>query len=43
LQLTDTKKAVLVRADLSNERIPAVNDDPHASQVAIYNYVKGLQ
>src|SRR5436190_4222476 len=43
LQLTDTKKAVLVRADLSNERIPAVNDDPHASQEAIYNYVKGLQ
>ena len=43
LQLTDTKKAVFFRADLSNEKIPATNDDPHASQEAIYNYVKRLQ
>ena len=43
LQLSDTRKAVLFRADLSNERIPAANDKPHASQEAIYNYVKGLQ
>ena len=43
LQLNDTKKAVLFRADLSNERIPFVNDKSHASQEAIYNYVKDLQ
>ena len=43
LQLSDTKKAVLFKADLSNEKIVAANDDPHASQEAIYNYVKGLQ
>src|SRR6187455_35527 len=43
LQLSDTKKAVLFRADLSNEKIPTVNDNPHASQEAIYNYVRGLQ
>src|SRR6186713_2512242 len=41
LQLNDTKKAVLFRADLSNEKIVAANDNPHASQEAIYNYVKG--
>src|SRR6187455_2297997 len=43
LQLNDTKKAVLFRADLSNEKIPAVNETSHASQEAIYNYVKGVQ
>ena len=43
LQLSDTKKAVLFRADLSNEKTLAANDNPHASQEAIYNYVKGLQ
>jgi len=43
LQLSDTKKAVLFRADLSNEKIPAVNVTTHASQESIYNYVKGLQ
>jgi len=43
LQLNDTKKAVLFRADLSNERILTVNDKPpNASQEAIYQYVKNL-
>ena len=42
LQLSDTKKAVFFRADLSNERMPADNDKAIASQEAIYNYVKGL-
>jgi len=32
-----------VRADVINEKIVAANDNPHASQEAIYNYVKGLQ
>jgi polyphosphate kinase len=40
LQLSDTKKAVLFRADLSNEKILAVNNQSVASQEAIYNYVK---
>jgi len=43
LQLSDTKKAVLFRADLSNEKIVDSSDKPYASQEAIYNYVKGLQ
>ncbi|HEX6846105.1 MAG TPA: polyphosphate kinase 1 [Chitinophagaceae bacterium] len=40
LQLTDTRKAVFFRADLSNEKIPGDNSIP--AQEAIYNYVKGL-
>lgn len=42
LQLSDTKKAVLFMADLSNEKILAVNDRSVASQEAIYQYVKNL-
>jgi polyphosphate kinase len=42
IQLSDTKKAVLFRADLSNEKILTVNDQSVASQEAIYNYVKNL-
>jgi len=42
LQLNDTKKAVLVRADLSNEKILAVGDKSIPAQEAIYNYVKDL-
>ncbi len=43
LQLSDTKKAVLFRADLSNEKILSVNNQSVASQEAIYNYVKSLK
>ena len=42
LQLNDTKKAVLVRADLSNEKILAIGDESIPAQEAIYNYVKDL-
>ena len=42
LQLTDSKKAVLFRADLSNERILTVGEKPIASQEIIYEYVKNL-
>ena len=42
LQLSDTKKAVLFRADLSNEKILTVGDRSIAAQEAIYQYVKNL-
>ena len=42
LQLNDTKKAVLFRADLSNEKILTIGDKSMPAQEAIYNYVKGL-
>jgi polyphosphate kinase len=42
LQLSDTKKAVFFRADLSNEKISAHSNNGIASQEAIYHYVKGL-
>ena len=42
LQLNDTKKAVLFRADLSNEKILTTGDRSIPSQEAIYNYVKDL-
>jgi polyphosphate kinase len=41
-QLSDTKKAVLFTADLSNEKIPSINEKPVAAQEAIYQYVKSL-
>ena len=41
LQLSDTKKAVFFRADLSNEKILSAGES-FASQEAIYNYVKDL-
>ena len=40
LQLSDTKKAVIFGADLSNQRIHAVGDKSIAAQEAIYQYVK---
>ena len=42
LQINDTKKAVLFRADLSNEKILTVGDRSIAAQEAIYQYVKNL-
>ena len=42
LQLNDTKKAVLFRADLSNEKILTIDDKSIPAQEAIYNYVKDL-
>jgi polyphosphate kinase len=42
LQLNDTKKAVLFRADLSNEKILTIGDKSIPAQEAIYNYVKAL-
>src|SRR6187402_17660 len=42
LQLNDTKKAVLFRADLSNEKILTIDDRSIPAQKAIYNYVKDL-
>ena len=42
LQLNDTKKAVLVRSDLSNVKILTVGDRSIPAQEAIYNYVKDL-
>jgi len=42
LQLNDTRKAVLVRADLSNEKILTIGDRSIPAQEAIYNYVKDL-
>jgi polyphosphate kinase len=42
LQLNDTKKAVLFRADLSNEKILTIGDRSIPAQEAIYNYVKDL-
>jgi polyphosphate kinase len=42
LQLNDTKKAVLFRADLSNEKILTIGDRSIPAQEAIYNYVKAL-
>ncbi len=42
LQLSDTKKAVLFRADLSNEKIFTASDQPIAAQEATYQYVKKL-
>jgi len=41
-QLNDTKKAVLFRADLSNEKILTIDDKSIPAQEAIYNYVKDL-
>ena len=41
LQLDDTKKAVMVKADYSNERISSPGS-PIAAQEAIYQYVKEL-
>lgn len=41
LQLNDNSKAVLLNANLENERM-AINDIPLASQQAIYDYVKGM-
>ena len=41
-QLNDTKKAVLFRADLSNEKILTIGDKSIPAQEAIYNYVKDL-
>ena len=44
IQLSDTAKAVLVKADYSNERISSPEaSTPIASQEATYNYVKSLQ
>jgi polyphosphate kinase len=40
-QLDDTKKAVVVKADYSNERISS-QGSPIAAQEAIYQYVKEL-
>ena len=40
-QLNDTKKAVMVKADYSNERISS-QGSPMAAQEAIYQYVKEL-
>jgi polyphosphate kinase len=42
LQLRDTKKAVLFRADISNEKILTVSGKPIASQDATYEYVRSL-
>jgi polyphosphate kinase len=42
LQLNDTKKAVLFRADLSNEKILTIGDRSIPAQEAIYNYVKDI-
>jgi polyphosphate kinase len=42
LQLSDSRKAVLFRADLTNEKIASVGDQAIAAQEAIYKYVKGL-
>ena len=43
LQLSDNQKAVLVKADYSNEKIPAPPNMPVASQEATYEFVKSLQ
>lgn len=40
LQLHDNSKAVLLNANLENQR-PAINGSPLAAQQAIYDYVKG--
>ena len=42
IQLSDTKKAVLFRADLSNEKILTVSEKSVASQEATYDYVRNL-
>jgi len=42
LQLNDTKKAVLFRADLSNEKILTLDDRSIPAQERVYNYVKHL-
>jgi polyphosphate kinase len=43
LQLRDSRKAVLLNAQLENQKIPAVPGQPSiAAQEAIYEYVKGL-
>ncbi len=42
LQLSDTKKAVLFRADLSNEKMASAGNKTIAAQEAIYQYVKNL-
>jgi polyphosphate kinase len=42
LQLNDTRKAVLFRADLSNEKILTIGDSSIPAQEAIYKYVKDL-
>ena len=42
LQLSDTKKSVFFRADLSNEKILTIGDRSIPAQEAIYNYVKDL-
>jgi polyphosphate kinase len=42
LQLNDTRKAVLFRADLSNEKILRFGDSSIPAQEAIYYYVKDL-
>src|SRR5436190_4562014 len=40
LQLSDNSKAVLLKADLSNEKIDPQDKEPLASQEAIYNFIK---
>ena len=42
LQLSDTKKAVLFRADLSNEKKASTGEPAIAAQQSIYEYVKSL-
>ena len=42
LQLSDSRKAVLFRADLTNEKIASDGGQEIAAQEAIYKYVKGL-
>jgi polyphosphate kinase len=43
LQLQDTRKAVWITSDLTNQRIDAIEGKPSlAAQEAIYQYVKGL-
>ena len=43
LQLGDTKKAVLIKANYSHQKIlPPAGQTPFAAQEAIYQYVKAL-
>ena len=43
LQISDSKKAVLFKADLTNEKIVSPDGQVIAAQEAIYQYVKNLQ
>jgi len=43
LQLSDNSKAVLLKADLSNEKIDPQDKAPLASQDAIYNFIKEIK